>query len=82
MFIHIPDFFSFLYQGLQDSDIKKKNCRTRCLQIVLHFVFVCVRKEKSKGQVYHYWCSNISNGFRLSIKYSSKTILARIPEQV
>lgn len=48
LFIHVPDLFSFLYQGLQHSDIKKKNYRTTCLQIVLDFVFVCVRKEKSK----------------------------------
>lgn len=48
LFIHIPDLFSFLYWGLQHSDIKKKNYRTTCLQIVLAFVFVCVRKEKSK----------------------------------
>lgn len=44
-----PIFFPFLYQGLQHSDIKKKNYRTTCLQIVLDFVFVCARKEKSKG---------------------------------
>lgn len=81
LFIHIPNLSSFLYQGLQHSDIKKKNYRTTCLQIVLDFVFVCVKKEKSKGQVYHYWCSNISNGFRLSW-YSSKTILAKILEQI